>query len=221
MVKMNSKASALTLLMGLLSLLVSCTSETYDAGDGDLSYLRADFVEIHTEAAKTIDYFIDDDDATHRLPTPFAVGWAEKADTLYRALAYYNKVGSSVRPLSFHQVYVLRPQAPEVDGGKKTDPVGVESVWTSNNGRYFNIGLLLKTGQADSLDAIQQIGVLLDEETDEAVSLTLLHDQGGVPEYYTARVYASIPLDERLQGKAISLKINTYAGVIERTFPPV
>ena len=29
-------------------ILTACTTSTYDDGDGDLSYLRADFVEAHT-----------------------------------------------------------------------------------------------------------------------------------------------------------------------------
>ena len=59
----------------------SCTTSTYDDGDGDYSYLRADFVEAHTVAPQQIDYAINDEGEKISFSTPFAVKWTEKADT--------------------------------------------------------------------------------------------------------------------------------------------
>lgn len=45
--------------------------------------------------------------------------------------------------------------------------------------------------------------------------LTLYHDQGGVPEYYSQRTYVSIPLSD-IHADFIILTINTYDGGKER-----
>ena len=50
------------------------------------------------------------------------------------------------------------------------------------------------------------------------MTLRLHHDQGGVPEYYSSRIYTSIPLNGELAGKIIRLKVNTYKGEIEKTY---
>ena len=202
-------------------LLTACTSETYDTGDGDLSYLRADFVEMHTAAAKEVDRFVTDEGDTYLLQPHATVAWAEKADTLYRALAYYNRLPDRVEPQTFQTVYVLRPQTNSPNDqttNLPTDPVGVESAWMSPNGRYINLGLLLKLGSTGDADLRQTIGVVTDSETDDAVVLSFIHDQAGVPEYYTQRIFASIPVTDDMSDKAITLRINTYEGAVDIDF---
>lgn len=199
--------------------LLSCTSETYDTGDGSLSFLHADFVEMHTVAPKSVDWFTTDEEQRFDLSTPATAAWAEKADTLYRALAYYTTEEDVASTISLQQVYVLRPEVLAPKKTPKTDPVGLESIWLSPNGRYINMGLLLKIGTEEATDnsARHTIGVAITEETPDALSLTLAHDQGGVPEYYTQRVYASIPVSDDMRGKTVTLSVNTYQGTKERT----
>lgn len=198
--------------------MLSCTSETYESGDGDLSYLRADFVEMHTAATKLVDSFVTDEDDAFELQQYADVAWAERPDTLYRALAYYNKVGTQAQPHSFQPVYVLRPKkAADIEGDIRHDPVGLESTWLSANGKYINMGLLMKVGQAEGDALSQVVGVTLDSESADAMALTFIHDQGGVPEYYTQRLYVSIPVSDTMRGKTITLRIQTYSGPVVKT----
>lgn len=210
------------LLPALLFLLISCSGEDSQEGDSTYSFLCAEFVEAHTAAASEIDRATTDDGELLVLSPHINVSWAQKADSTYRALLYYNKVenvGGTVIPISLSRVPVLRAKdATEFEEGVKTDPVKVESAWLSKGKAYLNAGLLLKTGVADDADAIQSIGLVLVSETDTDLTLRLYHDQGGVPQYYTSRVYVSIPLTAVRQMKTIHLLVNTNDGELERIF---
>ena len=153
--------------------------------------------------------------------------WAGTADSVYRALVYYdtrdldttNLSGKTVVPLSAIRVPVLMPKdITEFEGEVKTDPLTLESSWVSANGKYLNLGLVYKTGKADDEEAVQTIALLKESEHEDTVTLRLFHDQGGVPEYYSSRVYTSVPLDGELAGKTICLRINTYKGEVEKTY---
>lgn len=204
----------------IIVLLSACTNEAYDSGDGRYSYLRADLVEAHTIAAKTIDRATTDDGEVLRLDPYATADWAEKADTVYRALLYYNKVegAAACEPVTIARVPVLYPiAADKIEGETKTDPVTLESLWVSANGRYINLALLLKTGKADDPEAVQSIGITKEEPTDGPLTLRVLHDQGTVPQYYTSRIFLSIPVTDDLAGSDIRLIVNTYNGIVEKT----
>lgn len=203
-------------LLVLIFLASSCTTETYETGDGKYSYLRADFVEAHTIAEKTIDQAVTDD-GEHLLLIPYATAaWAVKPDTVYRALLYYDcRPGQSVTPVSLMRVLVLRPQvADEFDGDLPTDPLTLESAWIGKDRKYLNLSLILKTGSTDDQETMQSVALV--KEGDH--TLRLLHDQGGVPEYYSTRVYASIPLSVDLLSEPLRLLVRTYQGDVERYF---
>ena len=207
----------------------SCTTSTYDEGDGDLSYLRADFVEAHTAAPQQIDYAINDEGKTIRFAAPFNVKWTEKADTFYRALLYFNQKPTGNEPISLQRVYVLLPTAADEVKNPKFDPVTFESAWLSRcqlpssapphlgglRGAYLNLTFLLKTGQPDDEKARQSIG-MMSEERNDTLCLTLLHDQGTVPQYYSTRIYASIPITGT---QPVKLIVNSYEGSVVRAYP--
>ena len=217
--------------MVLFSLLTfSCTTTNYDDGDGDLSYLRADFVEAHTAAPQQIDYAINDEGKTIRFAAPFNVKWTEKADTFYRALLYFNQKPTGNEPISLQRVYVLLPTAADEVKNPKFDPVTFESAWLSRcqlpssasphfgglrGATYLNLTFLLKTGQPDDEKARQSIG-MMSEERNDTLCLTLLHDQGTVPQYYSTRIYASIPMSGT---QPVKLIVNSYEGSVVRAYP--
>ena len=206
-------------------LLTACTTSTYDEGDGDLSYLRADFVEAHTAAPQQIDYAINDEGKTIRFAAPFNVKWTEKADTFYRALLYFNQKPTGNEPISLQRVYVLSPLPADKVKNLKFDPVTFESAWLSRcqlntqhstpNTSYLNLSFLLKTGQPDDENARQSIG-MMSEERNDTLCLTLLHDQGTVPQYYSTRIYASIPMSGT---QPVKLIVNSYEGSVVRAYP--
>ena len=102
-----------------------------------------------------------------------------------------------------------------------TDPLGVESVWLSTSRRYLNAALLLKVGRDEANDVHHVLGAIVDTlmvnpDGTATLHLSLYHDQGGVPQYYTQRTYISIPT-EHVDADSIHLRINSYQGWKERT----
>ena len=181
-----------------ICLFLSCTTEEYESGDGEMSYLRADFVMAYAGADKSIVSAVTDEGEQLTWSKGFAPKWAEKADTTYRALLYYNKVEGKVDPVSIVSVSVPRVRKmSEVKDKVYTDPVVFESAWKSANNSFINLGLQLKT-------------------------LRLYHHQNDVPEYYSANLYVSIPFDrlpcDIQKGDEVSITINTYKGEVKKGF---
>ena len=204
----------------LVSAFWCCTNDNYDTGDGDYSYLRAEFVMSHIANDSTIDYAIDDNNRRINLQKSFKPRWATTTDTLYRALLYYNDKPEGAEAVKATQVYVLH----SIDTSKVKkpvyDPVTFESSWISANENYLNFSFYVKTGKADDEDARQSIGIFTETTEDGVILLTLLHDQGGVPEYYSNRVFASIPLTDEMRQSHLRLVVNTYTGQSVKDYPP-
>lgn len=199
----------------------ACTNENYEAGDGANSFLRADFGMAHTQRAKQISSFTTDDSDNLVLTQPIDASWADQADSLYRALFFYEKVdGNKAKPTSIRPVPVLNLRPAESVQQIKTDPVKFESSWISSNKSFLNLSIYLKTGKTDEIDAKQEVGMILDnvqasQNGRKHYYITLHHAQNGVPEYYSAHTYLSIPLKSLLQsGDSITLSVNTYDGII-------
>ncbi|MFW5552991.1 MAG: hypothetical protein ACOCNA_05215 [Prevotella pectinovora] len=209
--------------MVMLALAVSaCSSDAYDTGDGSLSYMRADFVKAF--------------DLSLTLQPAIAAGWSAP-DTVCRALLYYDAarlpesaVEATVRPVAIGRVLmpkVVNRMALAAD--LPTDPVVMETAWRSNNHKYINLGLQLKTGTTDGNVAAQAIGWVYTGSTTldggaQRHSFMLAHSQNGVPQYYSTPLYVSLALDElpvKLgDGDEIEVSVNTYKGVVSRTFQP-
>lgn len=194
------------------SAFISCSNDGYDTGDGNLSYLCAEFVEAFTSSDTIVVKAVTDDGASLTFTQRIKTSWTSVPDSSYRALLYYSKGDNPVRALSLRQVPVLTPK--EHADSIATDPLTVESAWTSKNEKYVNLSLLLKTGVSEGVDEKQWLSLVVDPEasgTDN--SLLLLHAQNGVPEYYTTRIYVSIPIAALPTGKATILRVNTYKGM--------
>ena len=211
--------------------LTACTSEAYDSGDGANSYLTADLVLLRTAPDKSVRSAQLDDGTELRLSNPFAKDWIERPDTVYRALLYYDQKTASadavagtnqnsipvVRARSVSPVPVLRISAAADVDNILTDPVGFASMWVSKNGSYLNLSLLLKSGKAEGDTSLHTLGVVSNGTTSDAdghrtLHLTLYHDQGGVPEYYTVQQYVSIPTPLLKDADTVELTLNTYNG---------
>ena len=195
--------------MVMLALAVSaCSSDAYDTGDGSLSYMRADFVKAFADHDGKFTAAITDDDLSLTLQPAIAAGWSAP-DTVCRALLYYDAAQLSesareaaVRPVAIGRV--LMPKVvnrPALAAGLPTDPVVMETAWRSNNHKYINLGLQLKTGTTDGNVAAQAIGWVYTGSTTldggaQRHSFMLAHSQNGVPQYYSTPLYVSLSLDE-------------------------
>ena len=117
---------------------------------------------------------------------------------------------------------LVRPDPQAIWDTLRTDPLGLESAWRSTTGRYINMRLALKAGAKDNGEMGRQtVGVKCDTlrtGSREQFTFTLLHNQNGVPEYYTQVAFVSIPLDERAQEADIVVRVNTYGGLLERRY---
>ena len=104
----------------------------------------------------------------------------------------------------------------------KTDPVKFESAWLSKTGKYLNLSFYLMTGTTDDEKATQTLHVIQDtimthSDATRTCYLRLYHDQAGIPEYYSSQVYASI-LTSQIEADSVNLTINTYKGLVTKTF---
>ena len=214
------KKTILAATAATLATLAACTSEGYDTGDGQLSYLTASLSMLHTGANKLVDAAELDNGTRLTLARPVAVAWATRPDTTYRALLYYDASADGTATCTARtavQVPVLRPTPDAETAQMHTDPVGVEGVWMSRKGTLLNLSLLLKAGKTDASDAVQTLGVVshgLSTGSDgkRTARIELYHDQGGVPEYYTVQRYFSVDTRDLGNPDIIELSIRTYRG---------
>ncbi len=218
----------LTYIFFIAILLCSCSSDAYDTGDGALSLMRAEFVEASSNSSSALVSVVTDDGEEMPLTKGVSLSWASRPDTVYRALLYYNKVvaddgTNKAEPLSLSQVPVLAVHdVSDFTGGVITDPVVFESAWKSRNGKYLNLDINLKTGKSGDDNSRHVVGIALagtgeNEAGHKTIRLVFYHSQNGVPEYYSSKLYVSIPVSELpfipSEGDEVSLGINTYDGI--------
>lgn len=202
--------------------LVACENDSYDKGTGESSLTTADLMMAHANSGKAIDYVVTDDDTKLTIDEPVTAKWITTADSTYRAVAYYNKVGNGKAEIvSIGMVPTLVP----VDSFEKvvTDPITFESMWRSKNGTFLNLSIWIKVGNTSVENAHQTIGLLRTKVTKAddgrtTTHLTLLHSQGDIPEKYSTQYFLSIPRDS-IPTDSVHLTINTYSGEVEKTIP--
>lgn len=213
------------LLLAWLS--AACESETYDTGDGKYSYMRADFAEVYTDDMSRLVKAVTDDDDLLVFDNPVSVSWITTPDSVYRALLYYNSVGHSVRPVMLGNVSVPPVRMASDVKDQSADPLHLDSSWRSRNGKYINLGITVMAGKDDNDTGKQTIGVACDgmtvgEDGTKEVRLHVLHNQNGVPQYYSVHTYMSIPLSEIpyniVPGDRIVVNVNTYGGEVIKEF---
>ena len=208
--------------------LFSCTQDGYDKGDGIYSYLRGDFIEAAVGADKTLVFLTTDDGETLPLTQPYRAKWITRPDTVYRCMLYYNKVRGENGQYLAEPISLLEVPCPkvvplaELETEMKTDPVKFESAWMGKNGRYLNLNLIVMTASQDDEGVFQRLGIIQDTiitnpDATRTCCLRLYHDRCGVPEYYSAHSYASI-LISQIPADSVRISINTYSGVVEKTF---
>ena len=217
------------ILFSLLSIVSSCTQDAYDKGEGKYSLMRGDFAEALTDASKQIVSITTDDDEMLPLVNPYSANWITKGDTLYRCMLYYNKVETAKGKYAAEVLSVGQVPCPSLkhwaDFKEKyrTDPVKFESLWLSKSGKYLNLYMLLKTGVTEDTTAVHRLAFISDTimvNNDETRShhIVLHHDQNKVPEYYSTKVYVSIPVSA-IAADSVSIWMNTYDGPVSRTLP--
>ena len=200
-------------------LFISCSQDAYDKGEGQYSWLRGDFAEAIVNSNQQVTKIVTDDGDELPLVKPYEAKWIMKADTTYRCMLYYNKVDNQAEVVSMGQVPCANiALLSDFDKPLLTDPVKFESTWMSKTGKYLNLSLQLKTGVTDDSTAAQSLAIVSDTLVKHAdgkqiCHLILYHDQGNVPEYYSTKVYLSIPT-KRIDADSVRISINSYDGEV-------
>ena len=213
------------LFYAALLLLTACETDSYDKGEGRYSLMQADFCDLAVNAQKQAVSFVTDDGDSYVLSSPVTAKWIGTADTTYRAIIYYNKVEKNqAMAVSLGMVATLSPIAHWRYKEEPMDPIGFESAWIAQSGKYLNVGLLIKTGRIDDEELPHSIGLAQDtvyvrDDGKRTAYYRLLHSQNGVPEYYTNRRYISILLPQE-RPDTIYFSMQTYDGIIERMLIP-
>lgn len=214
------KSIVYTALAALLSF-TSCTRDAYDEGTGTFSLTQADFVEAHANGSKQLDYVLTDDGDSLNMTSAQSISWMQQKDTLYRALLYYNKVGTNeAEQVALSYVYTLQARPTKSYKSVTTDSADFESAWVSKNRRYLNFGLLFKAGYTDKDVTGQSIGLACDsihQNTDgtKTAYYLFLHEQNGVPEYFTVKSYISVPMSS-IVADSVVFTIHTYKNGVLR-----
>jgi hypothetical protein len=181
--------------------------------------MRGDFAEAVVNSNMQVTEIVTDDGDALSLTTPYSPKWVTEADTIYRCMLYYNKVDSKAEVVSMGQVPCATVK--ELADFKKplvTDPVKFESSWMSKTGKYLNLSIQLKTGVSDDTTAVQSLAIVSDTliaypNNKRIRHLILHHDQGHVPEYYSTKVYLSIPT-KQIDADSVRISINSYDGLV-------
>ena len=208
-----------------ISILFSCTTDSYDKGEGKYSLIQADFAELNINSEKCGISFLTDEGDEYLLNKPLIASWIETADTIYRTAIYYNKVEEGkVELRSIGIIPTLCPKDAKEFKKLPQDPVGMESAWLTSNSKYINLGLLLKNGRNDAgKEGVHSLALVQDEvrENDDHTHTAyyrLLHLQGEAPEYYTNRHYVCILLPKENRPDSVCLTVKTYDGVVVKKF---
>jgi len=204
---MHRKAIRLATALLAATTVAACTTDSYETGNGRYSMLRGDFVVAHATGKNAIDYVLTDDGDSLTMTTDYSFSSVAKPDTFYRAQLYYNKVDDhAAEPIAFGVVPTLPVYPLNRIEKMKTDPVRFESAWVAKTKPYLNLSIDIMIGTTDGDNGKQTIAMAQNGDT-----LTFYHDQDSVPEYYSTRVYMSVPYD-RIAADSFLLRVNTYDG---------
>jgi hypothetical protein len=223
--KRLSSSILLCLLLSSSVFFLSCEKDNYEKGEGRYSLLLADFAYLTVNSEKTGVSFLTDEGENYQISNPQKASWIQTADTVYRAYLYYNKTDNGkARVTSMGSLPTLKPRDAKEFKRQPQDPLGLESSWLTRDGKYINLGLLLKNGRDDNgKEGTHALSLICDEvrqndDQTQTAYYRLLHDQGNAPEYYTNRRYACILLPTEQRPDSVCLTVNTYDGVVVKKF---
>ena len=218
--KMHAAKALCLAFLSVAGVLSSCSNDE----EADFSGVKAEMCLLETDLMAKVKSAVTDSDEQLIFSSPVNVKWAEKADSIYRALLYYRMEGGKALPLSAKQVLVLQPRTKEelrkVLDAK--DPVTFVSGWKAKNGSFLNLTVDIKTGTQEGSESSHSVALLEDtvcvSPTGKRYCYRLLHSRNGVPEYYTVRTYISIPASQISSGDTISLDIPNYDGMMRKVY---
>lgn len=179
---------------------------------------RQDILDVKTDSEGFASQLLRDDGTT--LPVKNRVGDLLK-DTSYRVVAVYVEESDGVHLSSVSPIPTSSPRVYEASS-VVTDPLDVEAVW--QGGGYINMRVSLKTGGGVHSFGFMDDGITTATDGSKRLSVTLLHDQGEDPLYYSRTTYLACSLkslgDALKSGQdSVSLTVHTFSGLKTWKFP--
>ncbi len=230
---MNITSKILTpLAVLIIAISPSCTHESYETGDGDLSYYQQQWANL-TIQNNILTGITLDDNSTLLPPDNLSISTSGASDTIVRCVIGYTQQ-SATQPITLYSATAVRiPNLLERNDTTEvtTDPLKLNSIFSSGSGKYINLSLGIMTGNDHDEDQLQTLYVTLDSLSTHnagAMYLTLCHDQNDVPQYYTQTVYLTILPHVSMEdshGQAtdyapdtVNITIPTYEGEVTKQF---
>ena len=145
-------------------------------------------------------------------------------DSLYRVLASYVQVEDGSNQIEIKSIRLAvssKPIKRDMLKNVETDPVELQSIWTSGN--YLNVYVISKVKDIPHVYRFVEDSIT-SSDGHKTLHLTLLHQRNNDIEGYNRTVYLSVPLYPYQQSftrqDSVSFSLNTYQkGFIRRTFP--
>ena len=92
-----------------LLLFTACTSNTFEGGDGNNSYLKRDAAEVTINKQDQTAYIVFDDDQKASVKLPTTHPWLTGTETFYRAIVTYREKDQVKSILGFIPMMLLQP----------------------------------------------------------------------------------------------------------------
>lgn len=195
----------------------SCGSD--DAGDGQLSLLRAEMADVATDANAMLAYCITDNGKRVVFSMPKKAAWAQTPDSLYRAMVWMSGEANTSNAELLNASYALTLVAQKHDINKlwqsKCDPITLTSCWWAADKRHINLELTVLTD--NNAKESHVLGLVEDSVRTASDGISshychLCHDRSGIPAYYSTTFYASIPVEESHRNDRYVLTLTTPKG---------
>lgn len=199
-----------------LLLLLPAFIVTLSCHNNDVDYpnLITEFVLMNADANGNLCSITNDDGHTYLMTRTYS---GYKANASYRTVCGYvlDIAGSDTTATVYKTLEVHLLADSTKSTFRKTDALGVESIW--QRGGYVNFILQPLTQGGTHLYAYR-----IDSTAQRHVYLTLLHDRNSDPQSYTTTHYASLPLLSIAPlhgGDTLHVAVNTTSGMRNWQFP--
>lgn len=202
----------------VLLLATSCENEPYSSGDGALSNMTTVFGEADFDSQGCAVRFDTDADKTLNFTRPYGKPDEKLANKTLRSLLYYNITDDAgiADPVMIAGVLTANVIDRDSIKNKKDDPLKVHSVWLSENKKYLNLALSLKTSTPEDESLRHKLGMLYESTQGEVSNLRLIHDDADIPGNYSVKTYFSVPVKSIIKRNPQCTKIivgaNTFDG---------
>ncbi len=182
-------------------ILSSCENDPYDSGDGELSHVTTAFGETSYNMEGRAFKFVTDEDKVLNFTEPYGKANADMSGKQQRSLLYYYLTDDKNKVKPYVIINVLTTDVIDRDKVKheNDDPIKVDAVWLSENKKYINLSLKIKTSSPEDSSLKHKLGMLYEGCEDGTAKLRLIHDDGNIPGNYTVSIYFSVRVSSVLE----------------------